>query len=54
MGWIRKRLGESSTHMGLALITGGLTAYMEGGSQAAIAAVVSGLFSVLYPQSGAK
>lgn len=51
MGWLKKRFGESSTHVGLALVAGSMDAYLKGGSQVAVATLVAGLFSILYPQS---
>jgi hypothetical protein len=54
MGWLRKRLGESSTHVGVALLAQSLQAYLAGGTQAAVATTVAGVFSICYPQSGAK
>jgi hypothetical protein len=53
MGAFRKwfKLDESSTHIGLGVIGLGIDAYLKGGSQAAVATVLAGVFSVLYPQN---
>jgi hypothetical protein len=52
--WLSRRLSETSTHVGLNVLSTALTAYLSGGKQAAIAAACSAVFSILYPQSGAK
>jgi hypothetical protein len=54
MGWLRKRFGESSTHVGLQVVSGSLAAYLTSGSNVAIATALTGFLSMLYPQSEVK
>ncbi len=53
MGWLRKRLGEGSTHAALGVIGLAIDQYLTGGSAAAIAAIVPALIAFAIKDKGA-